>query len=77
MNVVALAHNITDEREVYLDEPIDYNIQIYSSKSSLASFSFACLIKLLSKSGFVLLSNFDGVKVSVLELKPKIGASCQ
>ena len=23
MNVVALAHNITDEREVYLDEPID------------------------------------------------------
>ena len=23
MNVVALAHNITDEREAYLDEPID------------------------------------------------------
>lgn len=23
MNIVALAHNITDEREVYLDEPID------------------------------------------------------
>ena len=23
MNVIALAHNITDEREDYLDEPID------------------------------------------------------
>jgi hypothetical protein len=23
MNVIVLAHNITDEREAYLDEPID------------------------------------------------------
>ncbi|UXU52561.1 recombinase family protein [Staphylococcus arlettae] len=33
MNVIVLAHNITDEREAYLDEPID-TVRTYCKKHS-------------------------------------------